>query len=106
MRCPRMDAMPVVTEWQTKIYCPNCKHYSTGQCNNPARKNNDDPCPMKNVEPIEYADVFNRVIGQKVVVKPQNVEGKIINRQLSNIGVLYEIETENDRFWITEDHLG
>jgi hypothetical protein len=105
MRCPKMDELPVFTEWQTKIYCPNCKHYSTGQCSNPARKDDTTPCPLINVEPIEIKNEFNFKIHQKVYIKPQNVNGEIVNRQLSTIGVLYEIKTDDNRFWITEDHL-
>ena len=105
MRCPKTDELPVVTEWQTKIYCPNCKHYSTGQCSNPDRKNDIDPCPLANVEPIELKNEFNYKVHQKVYIKPQNVYGEIVNRQLSTIGVLYEIKTDDNRFWITEDHL-
>jgi len=105
MRCPKMDELPIISDWQIKIYCPNCKHYSCGQCSNPARKNDTDPCPMANVEPVEYKGDFTFKVCQKVLVKPQNVEGEIVNRQLSSIGVLYEIRTTDNRFWITEDHL-
>lgn len=52
-KCPKLDENPVVTDWQMKIVCPDCKHYCNGQCNNPKRKE-DEPCPldikMKEVE--------------------------------------------------------
>jgi hypothetical protein len=60
---------------------------------------------MTNVEPVEYAGEFKHKVHQKVIIKPQNVEGEIVNRQLSSIGVLYEIKTADNRFWITENHL-
>ena len=103
-----MEELPVVTEWQTKIYCPNCKHYSSGQCCNPERKNNTDPCPLTNVEPIELKSNFKFKTHQKVIVKTHDaiIYGEIVNRQLSTIGILYEINAEgNNRFWITEDYL-
>lgn len=107
MHCPRMDELPVITEWQIKIYCPNCKHYSSGECCNPDRKNNTDPCPIVNVEPLEIASEFKFKIYQKVLVKTIDavICGEIVNRQVSTIGILYEIKAENNRFWITEDHL-
>lgn len=107
MHCPRMEELPVVTEWQTKIYCPNCKYYSSGECCNPDRKNNTDPCPIANVEPLEIATEFKFKIYQKILVKTAHtiIHGKIINRQASTIGTLYEIEAEGNKFWITEDHL-
>jgi hypothetical protein len=60
---------------------------------------------MKNVEPVEYAGEFVFKVFQKVKVKPQNVEAIIVNKQSSTIGILYEVETADNRFWITEDHL-
>ena len=98
MRCPRMDQLPVINEWQTKIYCPNCKHYASGQCCNPTRKNDNDPCPLANVEPVEIAAEFKFKVYAKVLVKPQNVEGEITNRQLSTIGLLYEIKTNDNGY--------
>lgn len=105
MRCPKMEELPVITEWQTKIYCPNCKYYFSGECSNPTRKNNTDPCPLLNVEPVEIKDEFKFEVKQNVFVKPQNLRGEITNRILSRIGRIYEITTEDNRFWITEDQL-
>nr|NIQ13248.1 hypothetical protein [Candidatus Dadabacteria bacterium] len=99
------DELPVVSEWQMKIYCPNCKHYSIGQCVNPARKSDNDACPLTNVEPVELKPNYKFEIHQKVRVNPHNVYGKIINRKASTIGILYEITTDDNRFWITENHL-
>jgi len=100
-----MDELPVVTEWQTKIYCPNCKFYSTGQCLNPSRKNDTDACPLSNVEPIELQTEFKFKVNSTVLLKQHNITGKITNRKITSIGPLYEIEVFNDKFWVTEDQI-
>ena len=106
MRCQKMEELPVVTEWQTKIYCPNCKYYYSGQCCNPERKNNT-PCQLANVEPLELKNKFKFKVYQQVIVKTHDaiIYGKIADRQLSTIGPLYEIAAGENRFWITEDCL-
>ncbi len=102
-----MDELPVVNEWQTKIYCPNCKHYCTGRCNNPNRKSDTDPCPLINVEPVELQTEFKFTVHSQVKVKIFDgvFDAEVVNRQLSTIGVLYEIKTADNRFWITEECL-
>lgn len=53
MRCPRMDELPVVTEWQNRILCPDCKFYHKGTCQNPIREKETDRCPFENMETVE-----------------------------------------------------
>lgn len=46
MKCKKLEELPVVNEWQS-VYCPDCKHFHEGECNNPSRiSNNDVLCPF------------------------------------------------------------
>lgn len=55
-RCKKMDELPVVVEWQSAIYCPNCAHYSSGECRNPLRTGPDSKCPFDgNSRPTSYS---------------------------------------------------
>jgi hypothetical protein len=54
MRCKQTDRMPVTTEWQDEVLCPQCKHYWQGQCGNPARCQVDDPCPFDGVSVSQF----------------------------------------------------
>ena len=56
MRCPKMDELPVINEWQNQILCPNCKFYYNGTCKNPERKKETDPCPFEKMDNIEVKD--------------------------------------------------
>jgi hypothetical protein len=104
MRCPRTDEHPVVTEWQLKVLCPNCKHYSCGECNNPQRKEATDPCPIKNLEFKEVTDTTKFKMHQEVTL--HGIAVKIRNMQMSTIGMLYEVETaDKDRRWVPESFL-
>lgn len=104
MRCPKMDELPVYTEWQSKIYCPNCKHYSTGECNNPQRKTETDPCPMKNIEPVELQN-YKFTNSRIVTIKHLDKKGLILNRKATKLGNLYEIQINDENCWLLEDLL-
>ncbi len=105
MRCPRADEQPVVNEWQLQILCPNCKHYSCGECHNPTRKTETDECPIKNLEFKEVTENAKFKRYQKVKVSPDFV-ATIVNAQLSTIGMMYEVERDdNSRIWVHESFL-
>jgi hypothetical protein len=55
MRCKQTERLPVTTEWQGQVLCPQCKHYWQGQCGNAARCNGDDPCPFDSVSVSQFA---------------------------------------------------
>jgi hypothetical protein len=53
-----LDELPVTTEWQNAIYCPNCAHYSLGTCSNPTRTSQDGPCPFDGKElPLKLVEI-------------------------------------------------
>ena len=49
MRCKQTNRIPVVTEWQDEVPCPQCQHYRQGSCVNPCRDHALAPCPFDGV---------------------------------------------------------
>ncbi len=47
MRCKQTDRVPVITEWQAEVLCPDCEHYREGLCApSSGRRRPDEPCPF------------------------------------------------------------
>lgn len=49
MKCKQIEKLPVVNEWQ-KVLEPDCKHHHHGCCCKLDRVNENDPCPLDNVD--------------------------------------------------------
>jgi hypothetical protein len=46
-RCNKLhDLPPVVTDWQQKVWCPDCEYYDCGLCSNPMRRDSNAACPF------------------------------------------------------------
>lgn len=96
-RCKKMDELPVTTEWQNAIYCPNCAHYSLGKCCNPTRTSEESKCPFDGKElPLKLVgEDFKYEVGTNVVVETQPgmaCNAKIIDRKVSDFGNLYQVD--------------
>ena len=97
-KCKKLDDLPVVSEWQNAVYCPNCAHYSKGQCSNPARISAESACPFDNKElPVKLigSEDFKFNIGQTVLAEFQPkmfCNAKIIDRKTSDFGNLYQLD--------------
>jgi hypothetical protein len=45
--CKKLHELPsVATDWQMRIWCPDCEHYDRGTCGNPPRSDDNTPCPF------------------------------------------------------------
>ena len=107
MRCKKMDELPVVTEWQNEIYCPNCKHYTTGECKNPARVDENSKCPFDGKELlVKLVEESELKIGQNVVAEldcSNRLIGTIIEKTESKFGNMYRLKLEHGYSpWILE----
>lgn len=55
MRCKQLDRMPVVSEWQQEVLCPQCGHHRDGSCGNASRSHLESPCPFDGVPLNQFA---------------------------------------------------
>lgn len=49
-KCKQMEHLPVISDGQLEVKCPKCSHFHKGQCVNPNRHNEADPCPFDGKE--------------------------------------------------------
>ena len=112
--CKKLQELPsVATDWQMRIWCPDCEHYDRGTCGNPPRSDDNTPCPFDGkAVPLreETVDLDNsksvKLLDAAVRTEPQRLPGcsaleQTIKRQIvQRTGVRIqglEVEVTDDR---------